>query len=644
MSPLNPSPVPRPDDVGASSPAGPRDSWPTTDIGGSRLHLPHGSIPALDCAMWVLAIVLVVSLNIDGGARGPAGPAVGITILLAVAAQLLAWALFLRGRARFATGDEIPQILVTDFLVAAILMLISALSQGLLLPLGTAAVSGAVALTLHLGSRWVFQRLVEWRHRPEAHRTRRTIVLGAGYGGVQAISLMQQDQDGTFTPVAILDDDPAKRHLRISGVRVLGPWDALGKVAQETRADLVLLAVPSAGPGKVDEVVEKAQALGLEIRIMPSMEELVDRAPSRRPEAAQLQSTNVFRPPQIADLLGRRAIDTDVDAIGAYLTGERVLVTGAGGSIGSHLCREIARYEPARLIMVDRDDSALHAVQLSLDGQAMLDSPDLILGDLRTPGFIQALFDENRPTIVFHAAALKHVTLTERFPEEAFLTNVAATRDLLLEAASHNVQRFINISTDKAADPQCVLGYSKRVAERLTATIGATLAPDRHFISVRFGNVLGSRGSALRTFASQLERGLPMTITDPHMERFFMSVDEACQLVLQAGVLGRSGEVLILDMGEPHNIEDIARRFATLMGYPDAQVTYTRVRPGEKLSEELFGQGEADQRPNHPLISQTSVPPFPPETLQAVADLRERAQWGQHGALVRRWMQTESSA
>ncbi|MDU0347383.1 polysaccharide biosynthesis protein [Actinomyces sp. MRS3W] len=622
----------------------PRDSWPTTDIGGSRLHLPHGTTPALDCAMWVLAISLVTSLHIDGGVHEPTEVGIGITILIAVVLQLLAWALFLRGRARFATSDEIPQILLTDVLVTAILMLVVVLAEGPLLPLGAVAVSGAVALVLHLGSRWVFQRVVEWRHRPPAHRTRRTIVLGAGYGGAQAISLMQQDQDGTFTPVAILDDDPSKRHLRISGVRVLGPWQALGQVAKEKRADLVLLAVPSAEPSMVDEVVEQANALGLDIRIMPSTEELVGKVPSRRPEASRIQSTNVFRPPQIADLLGRRAIDTDVDAIGEYLTGERVLVTGAGGSIGSHLCREIARYEPERLIMVDRDESALHAVQLSLDGEAMLDSPDLILGDLRTPGFIDALFTENRPTIVFHTASLKHVTLTERFPEEAFLTNVAATRDLLMAAASHEVQRFINISTDKAADPQCVLGYSKRVAERLTATVGRSLTPDRRFISVRFGNVLGSRGSALLTFASQLERGLPMTITDPQMERFFMSVDEACQLVLQAGVLGHSGEVLILDMGQSHNIEDIARRFSTLLGYRDARVTYTHARAGEKLAEQLFGEGEEDLRPNHPLIAQTPVPPLPMEALDAVAELRERTEWGQHGALVRRWMEAESGA
>ncbi|WP_167202421.1 polysaccharide biosynthesis protein [Actinomyces respiraculi] len=620
-----------------------RSSWPTTDIGGSRLHLPHGTIPTLDCAMWALAIILVVWLSHDGdGAPRGLGTVVAIGIVIAL--QVLGWLLFLRGRARFATMDEFPQILVTDIVIAATLVTVAAGFQPWMISVGTAMVCGAVALTLHLASRWAFQAVVAWTRRPTGRRSRRTIILGAGYGGTQAISLMQQDKEASFTPVAILDDDPAKRRLRVSGVRVLGPWSALAQVAKETRADLVLLAVPSARPEQVDAVVARAHDAGLEIRVMPSTEELVGRSPSHRPEAARIESSNVFRPLEIGDLLGRRAIDTDIDAIGAYLTGEHVLVTGAGGSIGSQLCRAIAQYEPARLIMVDRDESALHAVQLSLDGEAMLDSPDLILGDLRTPGFIDALFEENRPTIVFHAAALKHLTLTERFPEEAFLTNVAATRDLLVAAARHGVSRFINISTDKAADPGCVLGYSKRMAERLTATVGRSLGPESRFISVRFGNVLGSRGSALFTFASQLERGLPLTVTDPAMERFFMSVDEACQLVLQAGVLGRSGEVLILDMGEPHNIEEIARRFAALSGYPDVEVVYTRVRPGEKITESLFGVGEEDVRPSHPLISHALVPAVPIDALETIAQLRERTQWGQHGALVRRWMETAATA
>lgn len=608
------------------------------DVGGSRLHLPHGTTPALDSALWSLAVIIVVSIGVDVHAPEMNGRALALAIALAVGLQITFYGAFLRGRARFATEDEFPQILLSDLIIAIALALAGAVLPSWIIPPGAAMVSGALAVTLHLAARWVFQRILELRHRPEGHRAKRTIVLGAGYGGAQAIRLMTEDSESAFQPVAILDDDPFKRHLRINGVRVVGTWSDLGTVADEAGADLVLLAVPSASPDAVDSAVRRARELGLEIRVMPSTDELMSKVPAKHPNASLIQSTQVFRPLEIADLLGRRAIDTDVDAIGSYLTGQRVLVTGAGGSIGSQLCREIARYEPERLIMVDRDESALHAVQLSLDGQAMLDSPDLVLGDLRTPGFIGAIMAESQPTIVFHAAALKHLTLTERFPEEAFLTNVAATRDLLLAAATHGVTRFINISTDKAANPESILGYSKRMAERLTSTVGRSVGAERHFISVRFGNVLGSRGSALLTFASQLERGLPMTITDPAMERFFMSVDEACQLVLQAGVLGRSGEVLILDMGEPHNIEELARRFATLLGYDHAEVTYTRMRPGEKMSEDLFGEGEADLRPNHPLISEAWVPPVDMDMLTAIDELRARTEWGQHGALVRRWM------
>lgn len=612
------------------------------EVGGSRLHLPHGTIPFVDSVLWAASLALVMSLELGSFHSETLETyfrPLALSIVLAVSVYVSVYLLVLRGRARFASMDEYPLVMGADAVVACVLMVAGALAVGWFVPVRAGLVSGVIALTLHMLSRWLFLRLIELRHRPKVARARRTIVLGAGYGGTQAISLMLEDRESSFQPVAILDDDPAKRHLRISGVRVLGPWRALEQIAEETKADLVLLAVPSASPQRVDEVVRKARALGLEIRVMPSPQEIVGKAPSRGSHSSLIRGTQVFRPLEISDLLGRRAIETDVNAIGGYLAGEKVLVTGAGGSIGSQLCKQISSYSPASLIMVDRDESALHAVQLALDGEGMLDSPDLVLGDLRTPGFIESLFAEYRPSIVFHTAALKHLTLTERFPEEAFLTNVAATRDLLLAAADSGVSRFINISTDKAADPECVLGYSKRLAERLTATVGLALGDDdRRFISVRFGNVLGSRGSALLTFASQLERGLPMTITDPNMERFFMSVDEACQLVLQAGVLGRSGEVLVLDMGQAHKIETIARRFALLLGYPDAEVVYTRVRPGEKLCETLFGKGEHDTRPSHRLVAQTKVPPVERSVIDEVDRLREQTHWGQHGSKVRAWM------
>ncbi|MEO7783869.1 MAG: polysaccharide biosynthesis protein, partial [Terracoccus sp.] len=332
-----------------------------------------------------------------------------------------------------------------------------------------------------------------------------------------------------------------------------------------------------------------------------------------------------FRPILLEDLLGRGSVETDTIGIGDYLDGKTVLVTGAGGSIGSQLCREIARYQPARLVMTDRDDSLLHAVQLSVSGQASLESPDLILGDLRTPGFIADLIGGVRPDVVFHAAAIKHLTLAERFPAEAFLTNVVATADLLRACVTADVDRFVNISTDKAADPQSVLGYTKRVTELLTATFGETASSDARYMSVRFGNVLGSRGSALTTFAAQLAAGRPLTITSGEMTRYFMTVHEACQLVLQAAVDGRTGDGLVLDMGSPHNIEQLARRFATLQGFPEPTIVYTGTRPGEKLAETTLATDEPDERPFHPLISRVHIPTLPRDLLLDITQLRTEA-------------------
>ncbi len=250
-----------------------------------------------------------------------------------------------------------------------------------------------------------------------------------------------------------------------------------------------------------------------------------------------------------ADLLGRHEIDTDLEAIAGYLTGKRVLVTGAGGSIGSELCRQIYRFAPARLIMLDRDESALHAVQLAIEGRALLDSPDLVLCDLRDRRAVQEVFTRTRPDVVFHAAALKHLPLLEQHPAEAVKTNVWATLDLLEITAEAGVERFVNISTDKAADPCSVLGYTKRITERLTSHFASEARGT--YLSVRFGNVLGSRGSVLTVFQSQIERGGPLTVTDPDVTRYFMTIEEAVQLVIQAGAIGRDGEVLVLDMGKP---------------------------------------------------------------------------------------------
>ena len=307
----------------------------------------------------------------------------------------------------------------------------------------------------------------------------------------------------------------------------------------------------------------------------------------------------------VADLLGRRQFETDLAAIASYLAGRRVLVTGAGGSIGSELCRQIARHGPSELIMCDRDESALHAVQLSIHGRALLDSREVVLGDIRDQEFVNELFAVRRPQVVFHAAALKHLPILELYPGEAVKTNIWGTLTVLDAASANHAERFVNISTDKAANPISVLGYSKRIAEGLTAAAAA--ASPGTYLSVRFGNVLGSRGSVLTAFTAQIEAGKPLTVTHPDVTRYFMTVQEAVALVIQAAAIGQDGEALVLDMGEPIRIDAVARHLIDVSGV-DLEIQYTGLRQGEKLHEDLFGLGEPDERRVHPQVSHVAVP------------------------------------
>jgi FlaA1/EpsC-like NDP-sugar epimerase len=367
------------------------------------------------------------------------------------------------------------------------------------------------------------------------------------------------------------------------------------RVARETLADSLLIAVPSADSHVVLELSELAVEAGLRVRVLPSLRELLD---------GQVRVVDI-REPTEHDLMGRHTIDTDLETAAAYLCGRRVLVTGAGGSIGSELCRQIARFGPAELIMVDRDESALHAVQLSLAGRALLNTPDLVLIDIRDRARVGELFCERRPDVVFHAAALKHLPLLESHPAEALKSNVWGTLAVLEAAEAAGVERFVNISTDKAANPCSVLGFSKRVAEGLTA--GVDERARGTYLSVRFGNVLGSRGSVLTAFEHQLERGGPLTVTDPEVTRFFMTVEEAVQLVVHAGAIGEGGHALVLDMGEPVRIAEVAEQLANTQR-PPCPIEYVGLRPGEKLHEELFGNGETAEPSAHPLISSVVVP------------------------------------
>ena len=313
--------------------------------------------------------------------------------------------------------------------------------------------------------------------------------------------------------------------------------------------------------------------------------------------------------------LGREPLQTDLASVTRTLEGARVLVTGAGGSIGSELCRQLDRLPLEHMLMVDRDESALHALQLSLEGQGLLDNDRFGLVDIRDRVALERMFRSFRPEVVVHAAALKHLPLLERHPAEALKTNVWGTLNVLEAAVGGGATRFVNISSDKAADPSSVLGYSKRVAERLTADVAVDTGLP--FVSVRFGNVLGSRGSVLDAFRAQCASGLPLTVTDPAATRYFMTISEAGQLVLQAAVIGMPGEVLVLDMDEPVRILDLAKRVAGAHPKP-VSIVFTGLRQGEKLHECILARGELGRVRSHPLVTHVDVPALSADTVREI--------------------------
>ena len=504
-----------------------------------------------------------------------------------------------RRKWRYGSFDEVAALVVASFLTSTLLFILNGYYFKVRpIPQSAVIVGGVLGLVLMAGCRYVWRLTLEQARRPDDRSAERLLVYGAGEGGIQVLTALLRSRTSPYVPVGLLDDDPAKQRLSIMGVSVLGGRSALPAARAKTRATALLIAVPSASAQFVGELADLAAQEGMSVKTLPPVEDLFN----------QPVTDSDIRDLTEEDLLGRHQVQTNLEEIAGYLTGRKVLVTGAGGSIGSELCRQLQRYAPAELMMLDRDESALHHVQLSMTGRAMLDTPDTILADIRDHSRLMELFAERRPDVVFHAAALKHLPLLEQYPDEAYKSNVIGTLNVLQAAAAAEVAVFVNISTDKAANPISVLGYSKRVAERLTSTMAETQHTGT-YLSVRFGNVLGSRGSVLTTFRKQIAAGGPITVTDRDVTRFFMTIPESVQLVIQAGAIGRSGEVLVLDMGLPVRIYDVARRLAA-QAEDHVEIVFTGLRKGEKLHEELFGDGELDHRPRHRLISHALVPPL----------------------------------
>ena len=454
-----------------------------------------------------------------------------------------------------------------------------------LVPLSVALTGGVIATGL-LGVLRFHSRLFAF-HRGQRADALRVLIVGAGESGGAILREIDRNPAAGIQAVALVDDDPRKLGRWMADVPIVGTIDDVFEVGDQLAVDQVLLAIPSAESVLVRRVADAVAQLGVPLKVLPNMSELINGQP-------QLQDV---RDLSIEDLLGRQPVATDLGSVEQMIRGCRVLVTGGGGSIGSEIVRQVAGYDPARLVVLDRDETHLFDVLATIDGRG---EPSLI--DIRDRANLRQLFEEERPEIVFHAAANKHVPLLEAHPREAVATNVLGTENLVEVAREFQVEHLVFVSTDKAVNPTSVMGASKHVAEQLV--LSRAPAGSR-WCAVRFGNVLGSRGSVVPTFVRQIQMGGPVTITHPEMTRYFMSIPEAVQLVLQAAALADDREIFMLDMGEPVRIVDLANRMISLAGYRvgvDIEVHVTGLRPGEKLAEELYALTEDPLPTTHPKI------------------------------------------
>ena len=488
----------------------------------------------------------------------------------------------------------------------------------------TGVFSGLFLAGIRLAVRW----FREWLHvlSPTA---RRVLVVGAGNAGELLIRDMLSGEGSHYRPVGLVDDDPIKRKMKIHGVPVVGAIVDIPTLARGLVVHEIIVAIPSASTGLKQRILAASEGCKVPIKILPSMKQLL-----ANPEALRQ-----VRPMSLEDLLQREPIQMDRQELHPLLEGKRVLVTGAGGSIGSELCRQIARYQPASLILFERYENGLYALDLELRMQFPKVRIVPAVGDVTVHDRVIEVLRQTDPEIIFHAAAHKHVPLMELNPKEAVRNNVFGTKTVAEAALACRVDRFVLISTDKAVNPTSVMGATKRVAEDLLQSFchrGKT-----KFTVVRFGNVLGSNGSVVPLFTDQIRRGGPVTVTHPEIKRFFMTIPEAVQLVLQASHLGRGGEVFVLDMGEQVKVVDLARNMIVLSGLvpdQDIQIVYSGLRPGEKLYEELFDEAEQVEPTSHIKIRRAISPPeIQSDRLdQAIAALETAVSHGDDDELIRR--------
>ena len=448
---------------------------------------------------------------------------------------------------------------------------------------------------------------------------RRVMVIGAGSAGSQLIRELQHNHQNR-EPVVVIDDNRQTHTFRVLGVPVYGDRHAIPAAAAKYKVDEIILAIPSAPRNDVRDIVEIASRTGCELKIIPFLQDLIDGT----------VSVKDIKDVEIEDLLGRDEIVLDTGAIAGYLRGETVLVTGGGGSIGSELCRQIARFQPARLIVFDIYENNAYQLQYELKG-LYGDELELkiLIGSVRDRNRLDKVFAEYQPGVVFHAAAHKHVPLMEDSPSEAVKNNIFGSYNVAETAARHGVRHFVLISTDKAVNPTNVMGSTKRIAELVVQSLSIRY-PLTKFAAVRFGNVLGSNGSVIPLFKQQIRQERKVTVTHPEITRYFMTIPEAARLVIQAGALAQGGEIFVLDMGEPVKIADLARELIRLSGLEperDVEIVFTGLRPGEKMYEELYLDKESLDLTRHEKIFQLRPVRDRATLEQEIGHLRQIIRW-----------------
>jgi FlaA1/EpsC-like NDP-sugar epimerase len=522
-------------------------------------------------------------------------------------------------------------VVLASILVFVVIYLVEPV-ENLRLPRSVFVSDLVLLLAFVTGVRLLARTLMERPGRTRfVARGKEVLVVGAGDAGQLILREIQKNQALGYTPIGLVDDDSRKHGLRVHGVRVLGTTADLAALIADNRPDEVIIAIPSAAGETRQQIVNACRDAGVPVKTLPAVHELI---------SGDLNLSRQLREVQVEDVLGREAVELDLASIASYLTGETVLVTGAGGSIGSELCRQIAAVGADRIILVDHGENALVDIERELAHERSYTSTVSVLADAKDRGQMRRLFERFRPGVVFHAAAYKHVPLMEENPLESVRNNLFSTAVMADVASEMGAKRFVLVSTDKAVNPKNVLGQTKAVCEWIVEAAAAREQNGTHFISVRFGNVLASSGSVIPLFRRQIARGGPVTVTHPEMTRYFMTIPEAVQLIIQAGAIGESGDVYVLDMGTPVRILDLAHNMIRLSGKEpdrDIAIEFIGVRAGEKLHEELWGAGEDAVPTAHSKILRCATQPVDPLWLEEeLAELERLVDAGETVQLVAR--------